>query len=410
MQTVPSTSASPRPAPLRAIPRLKILDRYVLRETIGPMLFGLALLTFALVAGRLLKLIEMVINHGVSLGDVFKLIGYIMPSFLELTFPMAVLLGVLLGFGRMSGDRELTAARACGISLYRLAAPVLAMGLAACALSSWLAFVVRPWANANLRQTLYQLTRTKAGAGLKEKIFNKNFPGLVVYVDRIDPSGDSLRGVMISDARNPRQPSTVIAHRGLLVPDERQETITLRLLDGSIFGADAQSSATHLTSFRIYDLTIHPGEVLGRIQHDPEEMDYGELSEVIAKGRRAGRRDYLAEAELARKYTLPLATLLFAVLGVPLGLRPARGGQSERFGVSIALFFGYYALMRTGQALAERGSLNAFIVMSIPDVAFAVLTAWLFYRSANDRGDQGRGPGDLLWDAIERFERGRAAA
>lgn len=410
LRAVRSTSGSRQPGPLRAIPRLKILDRYVLRETIGPMAFGLALLTFALVAGRLLKLIEMIVNHGVSLGAVFELVGYIMPGFLELTFPMAVLLGVLLGFGRMSGDRELTAARACGISLYRLAAPVLVMALVACALSSWLAFVVRPWANANLRQTLYQLTRTKASAGLKEKVFNKNFPGLVVYVDRIDPSDDSLGGVLISDARNPQQQSTIIAHRGLLVPDERQEIITLRLLDGSIFGVDAQSNATHVTSFRIYDLTIHPGEVLGRIQHDPEEMNYPELTGVIAARRRAGQRDYLAETELARKYTVPLATLLFAMLGVPLGLRPARGGQSERFGVSIALFFGYYTLMRAGQALAERGSLNAFIAMSMPDLIFAVLAAWLFYRSANDRGDEGRGPGDLLWDAIERFERQRAAA
>ena len=86
---------------------------------------GVALLTFALVTGKLLKLTDMVVNHGVSVAEVMGLMAFIMPAFLELTFPMAVLLGVLLGFGRMSGDREMIAARACGVSLYRIAIPVM---------------------------------------------------------------------------------------------------------------------------------------------------------------------------------------------------------------------------------------------------------------------------------------------
>ncbi len=94
----------------------RIIDRYVAAEVVGPFVMGVGLLTFALVTGKLLKLTEMVVNHGVGLGQVMSLIGFIMPAFLELTFPMAVLLGVLLGFGRMSGDRELIAARACGIT------------------------------------------------------------------------------------------------------------------------------------------------------------------------------------------------------------------------------------------------------------------------------------------------------
>jgi lipopolysaccharide export LptBFGC system permease protein LptF len=90
-----------------------------------------------------------------------------------------------------------------------------------------------------------------------------------------------------------------------------------------------------------------------------------------------------------------------------LGLKPARGGQSERFGLAIALFFLYYSLMRAGEALAERAQVNAFFAMSIPDLIFAVLAFWLFLRSATDTADQGRGTGDLLWDLVERFERKR---
>src|SRR5713101_8605731 len=153
----------------------KIIDGYIAREILAPFFMGVLLLTFALVTARLLKLTEMVVNHGVTLGVVASLIGFIMPAFLELTFPMAVLLGVLMGFGRMSGDRELIAARACGISLYRLTLPVMAVALVVYALSSWFAFSIRPWANSNLQDELYRLTRTRSTAGLKEKIFDSSF-------------------------------------------------------------------------------------------------------------------------------------------------------------------------------------------------------------------------------------------
>lgn len=387
----------------------RIIDRYVAAEVIGPFVMGVGLLTFALVTGKLLKLTEMVVNHGVGLGQVMSLIGYIMPAFLELTFPMAVLLGVLLGFGRMSGDRELIAARACGISLYRLAIPVIGVALVVYTMASWFAFSVRPWANTNLQAEIYRLTRTRSTAGLKEKIFDSSFPGLVLYVDHISDNNGSLQGVLISDARNNTQQNTIIAQRGIVVPDRRTQTITLRLFDGSVFGVDPATHDSHITSFRIYDLNVEPQAGLVEDSAEPEEMTYRELKGAIANARAAHKPDHMAEAELAGKYTVPLATLLFALLGVPLGLKPARGGQSERFGVAISLFFLYYMLMRLGRTLAERGMLNALVAMAIPDLVFLGLAVWMFYRSATDTSDQGRGPGDLLWDLIERFGRKEAA-
>jgi len=384
------------------------LDRYVAREVIEPFVLGVTLLTFALVTGRLLKLTEMVVNHGVKLTEVLAVIGYVMPGFLELTFPMAILLGVLLGFGRMSGDREMIAARACGVSLYRLAIPVMLVALAVYLCSTWFAFSIRPWANSSLDDTLHDLARTRAAAGLKEKVFNGNFEGLVLYVDHIDEDGSGLRGVLISDARGTDQ-NTIIASHGVLAPDEGTGALTLRLYNGSVFGADPKTEASHITNFKVYDITIAPDEIAPSVR-DPNEMSYPELRDVIAKGRASGKPDHIAEAELARKYMVPVASLLFAMLGISLGLKPARGGQSERFGVAVALFFVYYSLMRIGQTFAERGVLNAFVAMAIPNVVFAALAIWMFMRSAEDLGDQGRSPGDLIWDLIDRFGRSRPAA
>lgn len=393
-----------------AVPGFAIIDRYVAREVLAPFAVDVGLLTFALVTGKLLKLMDMVVNHGVSLGEILGIIGYIMPAFLELTFPMALLLGVLMGFGRMSSDQEMTAARACGVSLYRLAVPVLIVALAVYALSSYFAFSLRPWANSNLRDKLYELSQTRTSAGMKEKIFNSNFPGLVVYVDEMSDTDSSMKGVMISDARDSHNQNTIIAKRGVILPDPKHDSITLRLFDGSIFGIEPQNNATHVTSFKTYDLNVNTEESLGVSDVDPGEMTYGALRDDIKTARAKGKPDYAAETEMASKYTVPFATMLFALLGISLGLKPARGGHSERFGVSVALFFLYYSLMRVGETLAQRGKLNAWIAMSIPDLVFMALAFWFFYRSASDKGDAGRGPGDVIWDLVERYERSRQAA
>jgi lipopolysaccharide export LptBFGC system permease protein LptF len=243
-----------------------------------------------------------------------------------------------------------------------------------------------------------------------EKCVNDYMPGLSVDVDEMSDATSSLKGVMISDARDPHQQNTIIAKRGIILPEAHGASITLRLFDGSVFGIEAGTDATHVTSFKRYDLSVNPEEALGVSEQDPGEMTYGQLRKTIAAAIAAGKRDYEAETELAGKFTVPFATMLFALLGVSLGLKPARGGHSERFGVSVALFFLYYSLMRVGETLAQRGKLNAFVAMSIPDIVFTVLAIWLFYRAATDRGNQGRGPGDMIWDLVERYERSRQAA
>jgi lipopolysaccharide export system permease protein len=165
-----------------------------------------------------------------------------------------------------------------------------------------------------------------------------------------------------------------------------------------------------VTSFKTYDLNVNPEESLGVSDAEPDEMKYSVLRSAITTARAKGKPDYDAETEMASKFTVPFATMLFALLGISLGLKPARGGHSERFGVSVALFFVYYSLMRVGETLAQRGKLNAWVAMSIPDLVFMALAFWFFYRAASDKADQGRGPGDIIWDLVERYERSRQAA
>lgn len=118
--------------------------RYILRETLTPFLLGLAIFTFVLLMGRLLRLVEMVLNKGVPLIDILKLFAFLLPSFLVLTLPLAFLLGVLLGFGRLSSEAEVIALKSSGISLYDMAKPVLALAVAISLATALLSVFAQP--------------------------------------------------------------------------------------------------------------------------------------------------------------------------------------------------------------------------------------------------------------------------
>src|SRR5262249_19696180 len=199
-----------------------------------PFCFGIGVFTFILLIARMLKLVELVVNRGVAVLEIARLFGYILPTFLEVTVPMALLLAVLLAVGRLSADSEIVALRTSGISLYQMMVPITVFIVAVYLLNMFLAVYARPLANHRLEQSLYEIAKTRASAGLHERVFNDDFEGLVIYVEHIQPPGDQLGGVLIADSRDPNQRNTVLAKSGFIVSNEETHSVTLRLLDGNI--------------------------------------------------------------------------------------------------------------------------------------------------------------------------------
>ena len=368
---------------------------YVLREVIAPFLLGLGVFTIILLIARILRLIEMVVNRGVPLIDVVRLFSYILPTFLEVTVPMAVLLAVAVGFGRLSSDGELVALRASGISLFQLSIPVGAFALVVWIFASLLSFYARPWGNTHLRSALYDLAKTRATAGIRERIFSDDFEGLVLYVDKIEPPGDVLRGVLIADRRDPKQRSTILAKLGSVISNEATHVITLRLLDGTVHSFFQGDHSYHRTDFATYDISLDLAATLGRLQpreRDPSELTYPELQSTIATKQSAGQSISRELIELHRKFAVPFASLIFALIGMPLGSRPTRAVRSRGFAVSVALVFAYYLLLTLGESLAQRDVLRAAFALWLPNLVFGPIGFILFLRSA-----RGTGSGDARW-------------
>ena len=366
---------------------MRIINRYILREILVPFGLGLAVFTLILVIARILKLVEMVVNRGVPLLDVLKLFSYILPAFLEVTVPMALLLAVIVAFGRLSSDSEIVALKTSGVSLYQLMRPVALFAVVVYLVALALSMYARPWGNSLLRNGLYEIAKTRASAGIKEKVFTDDFSGLVIYVDRIEPPGNTLRGILISDTRDPTQRNTVFAEVGLLVPNEALHVLLLRLLGGSIHAFYPKDRSYHRTDFSIYDISLDLNTALAKLQpheKDPSEMTVPELRAAMAARRAAGQTAYGESVELQRKFSIPFACLAFAAIAVPLGIRPSRSARSRGFTMSLTIIFAYYVMLSMGESLGERGVLQAALALWIPNVLLTGLALALFTRAARE--------------------------
>jgi lipopolysaccharide export system permease protein len=365
----------------------RILDRYIFRELLVPFGFGVFVFTFVLLIARILKLVELVINRGVPPLQTLQLFSYILPGFLELTVPMALLLAILTALGRLSADSEITVLRASGVSLYQIARPIAVFTLLVYLAASALSVYARPWGNAALKNSLYEIAKSRATAGLKAQIFNDDFAGLVIYAEAIEPADNSLRRVLIADERDPEQRSTLFAHEGRLVPNETTRTLVLRLHDGSIHTLNHADGSYHQTEFAEYDLRLNLGVIadLREREKDPKEMTLTDLRTAITRKRTAGVGIANELVELHRKFSLPFACFVFGLIAVPLGIQPVRAVRSRGFAVSLTVIFLYYLFLTAGEALARRDLLNAAPALWLPNLVFAGIGAYLFRAVASER-------------------------
>jgi len=366
----------------------RILYRYTLREMLAPFLLGLGVFTFVLLLARLLRLIELVVNRGLPATQVFRLFTYLLPAFLEVTVPMAMLLAILVAFGRLSADSEITALRSAGVSLYQLTPSVATFVLLSALATTFLATYGRPWGNHEMRLALFEVARTRATAGIRPQVFNDEFSGLTIYTEQIDSKNDRLVHVLISDQRDPSQQNTIFAETGELVSDPARHVVTLHLEDGVIYTRDESGRSEYRTEFESYAVSLDLQAALAGLSEedeDPKELTLPELTARIAKNRSQGVPVTRELAEYHRKFAIPFACVVFGLLGLPLGIQPGRAVKSRGFTVSVAVIFAYYMLLSVGQALAEQGRVPAALGLWLPNVVLGVVGLIVFRRAARER-------------------------
>ena len=169
---------------------------------------------------------------------------------------MAVLLGTLITFGRLSGDSEIIAFKASGVSLYQLFFPIAIFSISAYLLTALLVSYGLPWGTMGFKATLYKIAQTKADIEIKERVFNDIFDGLVVYVDKVPIQGKRMEGILIYDERDQGNINTIFAKEGFLSSNPTSQEVILRLFDGDIHRFDPKGNVYQKIKFDAYDLKL----------------------------------------------------------------------------------------------------------------------------------------------------------
>lgn len=359
----------------------RILSLYIIREISSLFLLGIVIFTLVLLMGRLITLTDLVVSHGVPLADVARMILYLVPSFLVFTIPMAFLLAVLLAFGRLSADNEIIVLKASGLSLVQIMPPVVLCAMVAAMLALGASTAGVPWGNSAFKELSFQVLKRNITATIREKVFWDDIPGIVMYTDQYDEQGQTLKGVIIHDGRNPDRPMTIFARDGAVTTAAGSQVLQLSLHNGSIHMA-GDGGLYRLVHFGDYSMSVgDTGSKTGVSRNEPD-MWLSELQRGIDDPDTPSKNRLKMLAELHSRFTFPFASLVFAILAVPLGIQNRRSGKSGGFTVSIAIILMYYVLMSVVRTLAEKGTVPPAIALWIPNMIFFCL-GWFFLRMAS---------------------------
>jgi lipopolysaccharide export system permease protein len=349
----------------------RILDRFILKELGSSFLFGVLTFTVILVAGDLLfKIADMLIEKGISLSTVLKLFVYKLPSVVVLTLPMSCLLSTLLSFGRLSSNSEIVALKASGISFQRIARPVL-FGASLVAISAFfMNETVVPIANRAAENILmYDVVKQKPTL-LRERMFLKDESGgklnRVIYVGRLRTRKGSMENVLVQEFDDGRLSRITTADEG----NWRDGVWTLS--DGKAFSVDKEGKVGFLFGFKEQRLPLDltPTQV-ARSSLKPDEMSLSQLREHIAIMKAQGANLVPLWVSYHLHIAIPWASLVLALIGAALGVRPQRrGGMGVGFGLSVLIVFAYYVVMSMGRALGESGHIPPLVAAWLANVVF----------------------------------------
>jgi len=234
---------------------------------------------------------------------------------------------------------------------------------------------------------LYSVARQKASAGIKEKVFNDDFKGILLYADKIPVSGDYMEGILISDQRLGEEPNTIIARKAYLVSDLQSFSVTLRLEDGSTHTVDRELKNYRKMDFAVYDVKLDLGSAAADEKAKTKVSTEMTTTEILRhlKDQRlkdADRRELAIE--LNKKMSIPASCLVFAILAIPLGIRKHRSAKSRGFVLGLCTVLAYYLLRLGGEALVEAGRIPVMIGTWAPNLLFGVTGVYLFIMAARE--------------------------
>lgn len=360
----------------------KILNQYILKEIAFPFIIILFVLTFVLLMGKILQIMDLFINKGISFFSIAKIILFLLPYFMLFTIPIALLIAILMAMGRLSSDNEVTAMKTSGISLLQLFYPVAVASLIAFIFSIIISYYIVPQSNTATRKLLFNVVQQNVNIGLKEKIFNDDFKDFLIYADKILANKNYMEGIIISDKRTVGEHNTIFARKAYLVSDPESMNVKLKLENGSIHSVSPNLKNYRKIDFISYEINLDLSTAVGNFDKPAKSAKDMTMTELLENMKKPGMqekdiRELYIEAH--KKFSTPLACILFGMLALPLGIRSHRSVKSKGFAVGLLIVCFYYVLRIGGEAFAETGYIPVAIGVWFPNILFALIAFLLFY-------------------------------
>ena len=334
---------------------MRLLDKYIGREVGSHAILGLAVFTFVFFVPQLVRLMDLVVRHSGGVFTVALIFLCSLTPVLAFTIPMAVLVGVLIGLGRLSADSEIVALHASGISLRRLLRPIgfVAFG---CSLGTLvLTFWLSPAAIRTLQRLEERLLLTQAPYAIQPRVFNEQIPHFILYVQDVEAAATQWHGVFLASSGQAGSTSVTIAEGAQVVADPENNKFELHLGSGSTHEYDPREPQHYnVTTFGQSDIPVEISSPSVTPKNVAVSSSERSITELLAE---KGPRWRDARVEFHRRIAFPAACLVFALLGVPIGVRPRRGGRAAGLILTLVLIGGYYFLFVTGAHMAQQGSI-----------------------------------------------------
>ncbi len=361
-----------------------IAHRYILRQILKPLIAVLFAVNGLLLIAQLLKVGEVTFTAGLTFGNLLKTMIYFLPGFMMITGPVTVLLGILMGFARMSEDGELVAFAACGFSPWKLAKVPAVIGVMTWALTFYVSAVVAPACAGILEENFASLAKKQVAASLKAGDFFEDIPRLVLFPAHKTKVPGVFDGFLLYDHRPGHVRHALVANKARIVADDNSDRIDLYLSNGQVHARDKNRGLYSVLDFQHAVVGIDIQKVVAnrtRFLHPYEAMSFERLAQVVSEvGKNPEENRLRASNVLYRRFAFPASCLVFALLAIGIGLSGKLRTSKGSLIVTGAVIVAYYLLVRLMDVIVYSRAMSPAIASWIPNAAVFALAVLILVR------------------------------
>ena len=366
----------------KAIYDLPLIDSYILKESRGPFLFGLSAFTILYVScGLFFRAASLIIESKASIKVGIYFILNSLPQVIIYTIPMSILLASLLAFGRLSSDCEVIAFKANGISLYRLIIPVMIMSFMLSMITLVFNEFIVPGCSYNARKIAFSTMAVQKIEQLSNNLLirenSEDGTEKIIYAKKYDLQNGFMEDVVFNEFAGKNPLRVTYADKAVW------EDHSWSLLNGKTYGYNPTGEVNSLISFGRTTMSLKKSpRDIADTQKFPEEMTSWEIMDRIKREKAMNLDYHWLEVQYHMKFSSPFICVVFAMIGVPFGLRPHRSSSSMGFGISLLIIFMYYVIMVTFTTLGNLNFVPAFLACWLPNIIFAGAGIYLIKKAA----------------------------